>query len=217
MIGDYQHKVSFLHRAPPGAKIFGLMAAGTALFFVSDLAVLGLVFAATLILYQMAGLSLGQTLRAFRPFLAVLVVIFLAQLVLQTWQEALAVVARFATLLLLAHLVTLTTTISAMIAALTRGLRPIALIGISPAKISLALSLALRFLPVLSAMTNEVREAQKARGLEHSILAMAVPLIVRTLKAAEDIADAIESRGYNPDTDMRLAASVKARESERDN
>ena len=172
---------------------------------------------ATLILYQMAGLSLGQTLRAFRPFLAVLVVIFLAQLVLQTWQEALAVVARFATLLLLAHLVTLTTTISAMIDALTRGLRPIALIGISPAKISLALSLALRFLPVLSAMTNEVREAQKARGLERSILAMAVPLIVRTLKAAEDIADAIESRGYNPDTDMRLAASAKARESERDN
>lgn len=200
MIGDYQHGSSFLHRLPPGAKIIGLMVAGTALFFVSSLSVLGLALAAALIPYRLAGLQLAQSLRTFRPFLAFLVLIFLAQLILQGWQDALAVVTRFATLLLLAQLVTVTTRVSEMIAALTRGLRPLALIGINPAKISLTLSLALRFLPMLSTMAHEVREAQKARGLERSILAMAVPLIVRTLKAAEEIAEAIESRSYDPNT-----------------
>ena len=74
-------------------------------------------------------------------------------------------------------------------------LRPL---GVNPAKVSLALSLALRFIPVLAQITREVREAQRVRGLENSVIALAIPLFVRTLRMSDDIADAIEARGYRP-------------------
>ena len=63
---------------------------------------------------------------------------------------------------------------------------------------SLAISLTLRFIPVLAQITRDVREAQRVRGLEGNIVALAIPLVVRTLRISDDIADAIEARGYNP-------------------
>ena len=86
-----------------------------------------------------------------------------------------------------------------MIEALQGGLVWLRAIGVNPAKVSLAISLALRFIPVLAAVTSEVREAQRARGLDANILAIAVPVVVRTLKMADDIAAAIEARSYDPD------------------
>ncbi len=71
-------------------------------------------------------------------------------------------------------------------------------IGVNPDKVSLAISLALRFIPVLGRITTEVREAQKARGLERSVIAVAMPLAIRAIKMADDISDAIDSRGYRP-------------------
>lgn len=71
--------------------------------------------------------------------------------------------------------------------------------GVHPAKISLALSLTLRFIPVLGQITQDVREAQKARSLEGNLIAAAIPVIVRTLKMSEDVAAAIEARCYDSD------------------
>ncbi len=101
-------------------------------------------------------------------------------------------------MLLLAGLVTLTTRSSDMIAAVERGLAILRPIGVNPAKIGLAFSLALRFIPVLAKATQEVREAQKTRGLERSILATAIPVAVRTLKMGDEIAQAIDARGWDP-------------------
>ena len=39
-----------------------------------------------------------------------------------------------------------------------------------------------------------VREAQRARGLDRHPLALAVPLVLRTLKMADEVAEAIEAR-----------------------
>jgi biotin transport system permease protein len=72
-------------------------------------------------------------------------------------------------------------------------LRPI---GVNPDKVSLAISLALRFIPVLGRITMDVREAQKARGLERSVIAVALPVAIRAIKMADEISDAIDSRGY---------------------
>lgn len=109
---------------------------------------------------------------------------------------------RFAVLILFASLVSLTTRVSDMIAALEIGLRPLAFVGLNPAKVGLALSLAIRFIPVIAGQLTEIREAQRVRGLNRSILAAAVPLIVRTLKIAGAVADATEARSYDPDRGM---------------
>ena len=93
--------------------------------------------------------------------------------------------------------ITLTTKTSDMLASLERALHPLKPLGVNPEKVSLAISMVLRFIPVIATVASEIRDAQRARGLDRSILAMIVPLIIRTLKMADDVADAIEARSFD--------------------
>ncbi|WP_243611267.1 energy-coupling factor transporter transmembrane component T family protein [Shimia aestuarii] len=198
MLDLYRPGTSPLHSLSPGPKILVMMAAGTALFLVESLPLVLGALLLTLALYRLAGLTLGDALVQLRP-LAPIFVIFLA---LQYWLSgpvlAAFVVLRLAALILLASLVTLTTRASDMIDTITRALALLRPLGVNPAKVGLAISLALRFIPVLGQITTDVREAQKTRGLERSVIATALPVAIRTLKMADDIADAIEARGYDP-------------------
>ena len=49
----------------------------------------------------------------------------------------------------------------------------------------------------IASLTAEVREAQRVCGLEHSVFAVAVATIVRTLTLAHEIAYAIDARRYD--------------------
>lgn len=196
--GLYFHGDSPVHRLPPGIKVASLVVVGTAVFILSDWRMLVGCFAGVLALGVMARIPWRLALAQLKPVLWLLLLIFVVQVLVDGWMAGLVTVLRFAILIQLAGLVTLTTRASAMIEALEVGLRPLALVGVAPGKVSLALSLTLRFIPVISAVTQEVREAQKARGLDRSVVALVVPIIVRTLKMADDVADAIEARSYDP-------------------
>lgn len=189
---------SVIHAARPGIKVASLAVLGTLMFVVARLELALAVLVAVLGLYRLAGIALTTAWAQIRPAMWVLAVFFAAQLWMADWVVGLLVVSRLAALLLLASLVTLTTRSSDMIDALEKGLGWLRFVGINPAKISLALSLALRFIPVLAAITAEVREAQKVRGLDRSVIAIAVPLVIRTLKMADDISAAIDARSYDP-------------------
>ncbi len=197
-LGIYLHRESPVHRLPAGAKVLLLLAGGTALLLVDDLRAVAAVLAVIAALYAVARIPLKVLVAQVRPAFWVFLFIFLFQLFTRDAAFAGMVVARFVALLLLASLVTLTTPVSAMIDAIERGIGWVRRFGINPAKISLGLSLALRFIPVVAKIAAEVREAQRARGLEHSVVAIAVPVIIRTLKMADDVANAIDARGYDP-------------------
>ena len=64
-------------------------------------------------------------------------------------------------------------------------------------RIALAISLSLRFIPLVRSVLDEVREAQRARGLERNLTALLVPLVVRTLKQADGTAQAIQARSFD--------------------
>jgi biotin transport system permease protein len=193
-LGLYFHADTPIHRLPPGVKVASLVVVGTAMFALSDWRLLLGCLAAVLALYALARIPWRQAASQARPALWLLLAIFVVQVLVDGWAAGFVAILRFAILIQLAALVTMTTRASAMIEAIEAGLRPLAVLGIDPGKVSLALSLALRFIPVVSAVTREVREAQEARGLNRSIVALAVPVIVRTLKMADDVADAIEAR-----------------------
>ena len=175
------------------------MTLGTLLFLISDLSLSIIALFVTLLLYYVARISTAIVWAQLRPAIWIIVIIFFVQVFIANLTSGLIVVIRLSALLLLASLVTLTTRASDMIDALERGLSWLRFVGVNPAKVSLALSLALRFIPVLATITVEVREAQRARGLDKSIIAVAIPVVVRTLKMADNIASAIEARSYDPD------------------
>ncbi|QPO11480.1 energy-coupling factor transporter transmembrane protein EcfT [Thalassospira sp. A40-3] len=195
--GLYIDGQSALHRAAAGAKILAMVALGTGVFLIPDWPVVAFVLATVLLLYPASGFGPGIMLAQIKPILWLLVIFFAVQLWLNDWQAGMLVVTRIAAIVMFASLVTLTTKTSDLLASLERAMQPLRPIGVNPEKVSLAISMVLRFIPVISTVASEIRDAQRARGLDRSIIAMVVPLIIRTLKMADDVADAIDARSFD--------------------
>jgi biotin transport system permease protein len=191
---------SLLHRVPAGLKLMALALLGTLLFLTADLRWLGLALAGAL---AMLGIVRPPRQRLKAQLGGALVLIALVA-ALAAWSNGLhhgaVVAARFSALVLAALAVTLSTRSSDMLEAIERALAPLDRRGlIDAARVSLAVSLVLRFVPAILGHYREIREAQAARGLEGNPLALIVPLVVRTLKGADDVAAAIEARGFPPE------------------
>jgi biotin transport system permease protein len=197
--GLYQDRSSLLHCLPAGLKVLALVVLGTAVFLIASWQILLGILAVVIGLYGLARLSPNILWAQIRPLIWLLIVFFAVQLWLNDWQAGLVVVTRLVIVVLFAALVTLTTRVSLMLAALERAMQPLRFVGVNPEKVGLAFSLVLRFIPVIASVASEVREAQKARGLDRNMIALSVPLIIHTLKMADDVADAIEARSYDPD------------------
>lgn len=193
LISLYKPGNSIVHRTPAGLKIALLFVFCTVLFLVQNWWFLGGAIALVLASYRMAKLPLSLAWQAMRPALWVLVLIFLVQLWLNDWQFGLYVVLRFAIMIVAATLLTLTSKTSEMIEGIERSVGK--LFGADVAeKVGLAFSLSLRFIPMVRETYQEVREAQKARGLGRNWRALITPTMIRTLKSADDIAQAIDAR-----------------------
>jgi len=193
LTSDYVPGASIVHRARPMIKI-GLLFVVCTWLFVQEgwlsLTAAGLVLVA---LFAIAGIPPKTVFAAIRPALWVLGLIFAAQLLLADWRFASFVVLRFAVMILAASLLTLTTRTGDLVEAIERALSRF-LPPRSAEAISLALSLCLRFIPRVREIFEEVRNAQRARGLGTSWRALVTPTIVRALKSADEIARAIVAR-----------------------
>ncbi|MEQ8391738.1 MAG: energy-coupling factor transporter transmembrane protein EcfT [Thalassospira sp.] len=195
--GLYIDGTSPLHRATAGVKILAMIALGTGVFLIPDWPVVTAVLATVILLYPLSGFGVTLVWYQIKPILWLLVIFFAVQLWIHDWQAGLLVITRIAAIVMFASLVTLTTKTSDMLVSLERAMIPLKPIGVNPEKVSLAISMVLRFIPVIATVASEIRDAQRARGLDKSILAMIVPLIIRTLKMADDVADAIDARSFD--------------------
>ncbi|MBB4004321.1 MAG: energy-coupling factor transporter transmembrane protein EcfT [Aurantimonas endophytica] len=192
--GLYRPGTSPVHRARAGTKLALLLGLGTLLFAVDDVALAAAALAITLAAFALARIPARVAFAQIRPALWILGILFAVQLWLVGLEPALLLVLRFAALILAASLVTLTTRTAELVAVIEWALGPLGRVGVDVTKVSLALSLAIRFIPAVSAIADEVREAQRARGQDRNIVALAVPVIVRLLKMADEIAEAIDAR-----------------------
>ena len=105
-------------------------------------------------------------------------------------------VLRLSTLMLLGAAVTATTTVSAFIETITRAAAPLERIGLVKASdIGLSVGLVVRFVPEILSRYEAIREAHRARGIRPKISTILGPLIIATLKDADNIAEAIDARG----------------------
>jgi biotin transport system permease protein len=196
LTGLYVFGDSPLHRARPLAKIAALIAICTGLFVFEGWPSVLLGAALVLTGFALAGIKAHHAWQSLRPALWILAAIFAVQLYFAGLSLAGFVVFRFAVLILAAALVTLTTTSGEFVEGIHSALKH-APGWVPKAQIALAISLTIRFIPLVRAVLDEVRQAQSARGLELNVLALLVPLIVRTLKSADEVSQAIYARSFD--------------------
>jgi energy-coupling factor transport system permease protein len=159
-------------------------------------------------------------IRAIRPMVLFIIFIFLTQLFFSGgrpfasfWilrpsmlglENGLNFAARFVLLLLFAALLTASTDPSAITCGIEKMLRPLPLrwLGISSFELATMMNISIAFLPLLFERVERTKAAQAARGMDfmrnplHSIPALAIPLLWGVIRDAEELALAMESRGY---------------------
>jgi biotin transport system permease protein len=198
MLGLYVHRDSLVHAAPAGGKLLLLFGAAAVVLLSRSPWLLGGALAGSALLFALARLPLRAVVEQVRPLLVIALAFFAVQAAFDSVAAGLVTVGRFLVLVLLATLVTLTTRVSDMVETLERALACLRPLGVNAGKVSLMLALTIRLVPVLLAQAQEIRMAQRARGVERSAVALLVPLMVKTLRMADDLADALEARGYDP-------------------
>jgi len=113
------------------------------------------------------------------------------------WQVAVVVVGTLVAAVVGAALVSLTTRVSDLLDAITGLLEPARVIGVDPDRVALLLALTIRAVPVIAATLHEARDARRARGLERSTRALVTPVVVRTIRHADRVGEALAARGMD--------------------
>jgi biotin transport system permease protein len=195
----HQPGTTLLHRMPAGAKVLALTAIGLVTVIWRDwrtsVAVLGL--AVVLLLVTRARIAVLA--RTLRPLLVVMTLLTAYQVWQRGWEHAFTVVGALLGLVLLATVLTISTSVDEMVGTITRFLGPFRRLGVNPELVGLAFSLMVRAIPTTFELAEETRQAAKARGLERDPRAFLTPLVIRVVAHARATGAALHARGLGDD------------------
>ncbi|MCL2669217.1 MAG: energy-coupling factor transporter transmembrane protein EcfT [Syntrophaceae bacterium] len=103
-------------------------------------------------------------------------------------------------------LLAMTTAPTELICALERLLKPLERLHVPTQDIAVMVSMAMRFVPTFQEEYERIRVAQVSRGAAvgagplkgraRAAVSLVIPLLTSTLRRAEELADAMEARGY---------------------
>lgn len=192
----YVEADSWMHRRSPRFKLALLALLGVLLFVTETIPLLAAAVSLAAIGYFSTGLKIREAIARLRPVLLTILFVAGFSLLFNPLHMAVVTVLRLTCLMLCAATVTATTTIAAFIDEVTLLATPLEKLGlVKAADIGLAIGLVVRFLPEIIGRYEAIREAHAARGLKVRVRTVLVPLIILTLRDADNIAAAIDARG----------------------
>lgn len=197
VIGLYQAGSSVLHRVPAGWKLLAMLLAIIGVVLLSapwQLGVAALVVAGGFAVARIPARSVWAQLWPMR-WLLLLVAVF--QVIFAGPERAVMVCGTLLLTVAIAALVTLTTRVTEMLDVCQRLLGPFRRVGVDPDRAGLVLALTIRCVPLMVDIVGAVSEARKARGAGFSLRALVVPSVVRALRRADAIGDALTARGVD--------------------
>ena len=221
-LGQYYQTDSVIHRLDPRVKLIATLAYIISLFIVNGWA--GYVLAA---LYLVIVISLSRVpfhyiVRGMKAVMFILLITILFNLFLTpgtpVWTLgpltltregivfAVKMAVRLTFLIFGSSLMTLTTTPNELTDAMESVMGPLKVLHVPVHEISMMMSIALRFIPILMEETDKIMKAQIARGADfesrnlmkkiQSLVPLLVPLFISAFRRANDLAMAMEARCY---------------------
>ena len=222
-IGQYYPVNSVLHRLDPRVKLVSTLIYIVSLF-VFDF-IIGYVIAAIFLasMIKLSQVPFRFMVKGLKPVVVLLCITLFFNLiftpgeaVFSIWiitvtregiQLAVRMGIRLVFLVIGASLMTLTTTPNQLTDGLERLLKPLNHIHVPVHEISMIMSIALRFIPILLDETDKIMKAQTARGADFesgglvrkvkAMVPLLVPLFISAFRRANDLAMAMEARCYH--------------------
>lgn len=224
-IGQYLYRDSFVHRLDPRTKILASMIFMIGIFFIINLYEYIFVLILTALSIYFSKIPLGKIIKGMKPILPLLLLTVVmnlfftkGELVLKFWflmvtKEGLYLAAfmaiRIFFLIIFTSLLTLTTSPITLTNGIEGLLTPLKRFKVPAHEIAMMMSIALRFIPTLIDETDKIMKAQKARGADFesgnlirktkSLVPILIPLFISAFTRADELAMAMEARGYRGD------------------
>ena len=221
-LGQYIPADSFVHSLDPRVKIIVTIIAMIAIFMLHTAPAFALCGLFIFMLSRLARLPFRLVAASSRPVLILVIFTALFHLFLTPGKvifsffgiEAtaegallgLAMALRLIYLFMFASLLTFTTTPAKISDGLEGLLSPLKRLGLPAHDIAMMITIALRFIPTLFEETSRIIKAQKSRGADfesgglmrraRAYVPVLIPLFVIIFKRAENLAVAMEARGY---------------------
>ena len=222
-IGQFYPTDSVLHRLDPRVKLLGVIVYSVGVFVINN--ILGFIFI-TGVLIAMISISNVPLKFIFRGMRFIAVIIIFAVVINLFFTEgnhnywswwiftisdtgilkAVFFALRMVYVIVGASLLTYTTTPTTLTSGIEKALSPLNRIRFPAHEIALMMSIALRFIPILSEEVNKIINAQLARGADFDtggiikkakgMIPILIPLFVSAFKRAADLATAMEARCY---------------------
>lgn len=198
MTGLYVPGRSPFHAMPAALKLLLLFGLGIVLIALDQATLIaGMAAVVSACFVGVANLSVRRLWQTTRPLLIWFLIIFLAQAWLGSAGSAVSIVLRILTLVWAAALVTHTTRMTDMTQVFSVCLGVLRPLGVSTERLAFLCALTIRLVPALMEAFQHVREAQRARRVEGAYLATFVAVLIRVLKQADTMSDALISRGFD--------------------
>ncbi len=226
ILGRYVPMDSYVHRLDPRMKIVFVFIMMITIFAANNIVTYGILLVMTLVILYLSKLKLSFLFNGLKPILLLLIFTFLMHVFLTKGGsnlfsygiididsngiiQGLFITMRFVLIIFLTTIMTLTTSPISLTDALETLLNPLKRIKVPVHEFALMMSIALRFIPTLMDELTKVMRAQMSRGSDmtsgpfisrlKAIVPLLIPLFVSAFKRAEDLAVAMEVRGYRGD------------------
>lgn len=223
IFGRYVPGDSILHRMDPRSKLIIVFLFVIVVFIANNVLTYGVLAAYTFIMVGLSRIPLRFLYGGLKPVFFLVIFTFLLHIFmtkegdvifelgwLQIYEEGLRqgifISLRFLLLILITSLLTLTTTPIEITDGLETLLNPLKKFKFPVHELALMMSISLRFIPTLMQETDKIMKAQTARGVEYNsgpikdrikaIVPLLIPLFISSFKRAEELAVAMEARGY---------------------
>lgn len=224
-LGRYIPLNSPIHKMDPRMKIMATIILMISVFMIRGLYGNLFMFAVLILAILAAKLTFKFILKSMKPMMFMLFFLFILNLFairegyvvfdimgFKVYSGALTqtlfIVSRLVLMIMVTTLLTATTAPLDLTLGIEDLLRPFRKIGVPAHEIAMMISIALRFIPTLIEDTQRIMNAQASRGVDleegslkekiSGVVSMIIPLFVSSYHRAEDLAYAMEARGYFP-------------------
>lgn len=224
--GKYVPGHSILHRLDPRYKIILLIASIVFLFLTANYISLAWMLLFTVTAMILSRIPLKMYLSNLKPILPILILTSIlsalyvktGRILVEFWaikiysdciERIVFMLMRILLLIILSAMLSYTTSPTSLTSAIESLLSPLRWIGLGGAVhiMAMTMTIALRFIPTLIEETAKIMNAQKARGADFesgglikrvkALLPVLVPLLISSVRRAEELANAMECRCYN--------------------
>jgi energy-coupling factor transport system permease protein len=223
IVGQYVPGDSPVYRLDPRAKLLGIACFVALVFLANNAASYALLIGFTILSIAVSRVPLRFLWNGMKPVLVLIAFTAVLHLtfteggaVVTEWgwfaiheegvRQAVFIALRLLIIIVLTSLLTLTTSPLQLTDGLEQILSPLKAIGVPTHELALMMSIALRFIPTMLEETEKIVKAQMSRGAKldsgpvwqrmKNLIPVLIPLFISAFRRAEDLATAMEARGY---------------------